>query len=369
MSNDCFTSLNVVEPMHRRVPEANAGFSRLPASIVPPDAEPAPDQRVDLVDEQDGVRLLLEGIQHLLDALLEIAAVAGPGDERAEVQGEHARVLQRGRHGPFLDAPGEALGQCRLADPGLADQQRVVLAPAAEHLHHALHFQLAADQRVDLPAGGLGHQVGGVGLERLTRRGRGVGIRRGHRSLRISGPMGQRPKQAEAIQALFAEEVGRVAVVFLEQEDEQRPALHLLGTRRGGVHDGPLDHAIEADRGLGLHGPASRHRRERALQHVVEVVAQRREVDATGLQQAQGQRILEQRREQVLEADEIVPAIGGQPEGAANALERFWCERYRLPTHSVAPSGSGSTVTSSGNSCCSARRCVAFCLVSATSRV
>ena len=42
LSNDCFTSENVVDPMQRNVPEASAGFSRLPASIVPPDADPAP---------------------------------------------------------------------------------------------------------------------------------------------------------------------------------------------------------------------------------------------------------------------------------------------------------------------------------------
>jgi len=36
------TSLNVVEPMQRSDPLASAGFSRLPASIAPPDAAPAP---------------------------------------------------------------------------------------------------------------------------------------------------------------------------------------------------------------------------------------------------------------------------------------------------------------------------------------
>ena len=42
LSNDCFTSANVDDPMQRRAPEASAGFNRLPASMVPPEAEPAP---------------------------------------------------------------------------------------------------------------------------------------------------------------------------------------------------------------------------------------------------------------------------------------------------------------------------------------
>src|SRR6185295_14403008 len=35
-------SLYVVEPMHRTVPDASAGFRRLEASIAPPDVAPAP---------------------------------------------------------------------------------------------------------------------------------------------------------------------------------------------------------------------------------------------------------------------------------------------------------------------------------------
>ena len=42
LSNDCLTSLKVVDPMHRSSPEASAGLRRFPASIVPPDADPAP---------------------------------------------------------------------------------------------------------------------------------------------------------------------------------------------------------------------------------------------------------------------------------------------------------------------------------------
>src|SRR3546814_2697039 len=38
-----------------------------------------------------------------------------------------------------------------LADPSLADQLRIVLAAAAQRLHDALDFQIAADQRVDAP--------------------------------------------------------------------------------------------------------------------------------------------------------------------------------------------------------------------------
>ena len=67
-----------------------------------------------------------------------------------------------------------------------------------------------------------------------------------------------------------------------------------------------------------------------------------------------GLRILEQRVQHVLEADEIVTALGGDAEGAANALEGVGRERNGCAAHARAPSGSGSSVTSNGNSCCSA---------------
>ena len=54
------------------------------------------------------------------------------------------------------DAPGQAFGDGGLAHAGLADQQRVVLAAAAQDLDHALDLVLAADQRIDLAVlGGL----------------------------------------------------------------------------------------------------------------------------------------------------------------------------------------------------------------------
>ena len=51
------------------------------------------DERVQLVDEQDDVAAGADLLQHLLQALLEVTAVAGAGDERAEV--ERVELLAR----------------------------------------------------------------------------------------------------------------------------------------------------------------------------------------------------------------------------------------------------------------------------------
>src|SRR3546814_13343277 len=56
------------------------------------------DPRVYLVDEEDGVVLRLDLRDHRLQALLEIAAVAGAGQQRAHVEREDGGTLKHLRH-------------------------------------------------------------------------------------------------------------------------------------------------------------------------------------------------------------------------------------------------------------------------------
>src|SRR5690606_32172163 len=116
-----------------------------------------PDEGVDLVDEQDDVAAGADLLEHLLQALLEVAAVAGARDQGAEVEGVELLVLQRLRDVAGDDRLGQALDDRALADAGLTDEDRVVLRAPREHLHHALGLHLAPDDRVELAlAGGLG---------------------------------------------------------------------------------------------------------------------------------------------------------------------------------------------------------------------
>ena len=57
------------------------------------------DDRVQLVEEQDDAALGLgDLLQHGLEAVLELAAVLGAGDQRADVERDHAPVAERLRH-------------------------------------------------------------------------------------------------------------------------------------------------------------------------------------------------------------------------------------------------------------------------------
>ena len=108
------------------------------------------DERVDLVDEQDDVAAGLDLLEHLLEALLEVAAVARAGDEGAEVERVQLLLVERVGDVVVDDLLGEALDDRRLADARLADQHRVVLGAAAEDLHDPLELAAATDDRVEL---------------------------------------------------------------------------------------------------------------------------------------------------------------------------------------------------------------------------
>ena len=106
--------------------------------------------------------------QHGLQPLLELAAILGAGDHRAEVERHQLLALERLRHVAVDDAQRQALGDGGLADAGLADQHGVVLGAAGQHLDGAADLLVAADHRVELAVARRLGEVAGVLLERVV---------------------------------------------------------------------------------------------------------------------------------------------------------------------------------------------------------
>ncbi len=125
---------------------------------------------VQFVDEQDDLPFLLgKIIQHGLEAFLELAAELGAGDQRSHVQGQQALALEAFRHLAIDDALGQALDDGGLAHTGLADQHRVVLGAALQHLDGAADLVVTADDGVELALLGALGEVDGVFLQGLAR--------------------------------------------------------------------------------------------------------------------------------------------------------------------------------------------------------
>ena len=140
------------------------------------------DDRVNLVDEQHDVAARLDLLEHLLEAFLEIAAVARAGHHGAQIQRIDLLVLQRLRHVAGVDLLREAFDDGGLADARLADQHGVVLRAARQHDHDTFDLVGAPDHRVELALGRFGGQVapelvqnGRTGLAALVLHAAGVG--------------------------------------------------------------------------------------------------------------------------------------------------------------------------------------------------
>ena len=99
-------------------------------------------------------------------AVLELAAVFGAGYERSHRQFHDALALEQRRRGTFLDLVGQPFHDRGFAHAGIADQHGIVLAATAEDLHHAVHFLLAPDQRIEFAFGGFGRPVDAVLVQR-----------------------------------------------------------------------------------------------------------------------------------------------------------------------------------------------------------
>ena len=123
---------------------------------------------VQFVDERDDLTgRVLDVVEDGLEPFLELTAVLGARHHGPHVQRDDGLVAQALRHVAGDDALGQALDDRGLADAGLADQHRVVLGAAAQHLHDATNLVVAPDDRVQLALPGGRGQVGGVLLQRL----------------------------------------------------------------------------------------------------------------------------------------------------------------------------------------------------------
>ena len=124
------------------------------------------NERVQLINKENGVARGAQLFKHLLQSLFKLAAILCSSDERTHVQRDDALIKEWCRDIALHDALGEAFGNRGLPNAGLSDQRRVVLRATRENLDHALNLALAADHRIK--ASGAS-RLGEVNAERVKR--------------------------------------------------------------------------------------------------------------------------------------------------------------------------------------------------------
>ncbi len=204
--------------------------------------------------------LALELRENRLEALLEVAPVLGSGHQAAQVQRIDDRIGQNLRNLAVHDLLRQTFGDRRLADTGLADEQRVVLAPPTEDLHRTLDLVGTTDQGVDPPLPGHLVQIRGEVLERtapilfLAARlvdlaGRVVFL---ILPRHLGDPVRDVVDDIQARHVLLVEEVNGLRVLLAEERHQHVGARHLLLARGLHVENRTLQDSLKPERRLGI---------------------------------------------------------------------------------------------------------------------
>ncbi len=207
---------------------------------------------VQLVDEQDDVAIsLLHLTQHVLQTVLELAAVLRAGHHRTQIERDDLAILQRRGHVAGHDALGQTLDDSGFAGAGLADEHRVVLRTARQHLNGTANLLVTADNRIELALAGLLGEVLAVLLQRFEL---GLVGLRGHAGVAAQALVGR--LDILASDARRREDAARGALV-LGQGDEQVLARRVAVTELLGDLHRVVDDLDEVLTGNGHGGGAS----------------------------------------------------------------------------------------------------------------
>ena len=302
------------------------------------------DHGVDLVDEHDRAGIGLDLLDHLLEPLLEVAAIARAGEQRAHIEREDGGAFEHVRHLAMHDAARQALGDRGLADAGIADEQRIVLLPAAEHLDRPVDLGVAADQRIDLAVLGFLVEVDAIGVERIAllfglvaALGIGLLVGAAHRPrLGQARPLGDAVAdiidRVVARHVLLLQEIGGVAFALGEDRHQHVGAGDLLAA--GGLHvdDRALDHALEAGGRLGILGAVGDQVFQFGFEIGDQTAAQLVEIDIAGPHHRRGVLIVDQRQQQVFQGRIfVVPLIGDGERPVERLLETARERWHQIP--------------------------------------
>ena len=346
------------------------------------------DDRMDLVDEQHRALGLLELGHHGLEPFLEVAAIACAGEQCAHIEREDRGIGQDLGHITFDDTPGQALGDGRLADPGITHIKRVVLGPPGENLDRALNLGLAPDQRVDVTILGLLVEVDTIGAQRLlplldTRlavEALFVGAVHGP-VVFLAGHLGDAVRdiihRIKTGHLLLLQEINRVAFAFRENGDQHIRARDLFAAGRLDMDCGALKDTLEPGRRLGFLRAAGDQARELLINILREIPAQVIDIDTTGPQHGDRILVFGQREQEMLERCVFVMPLVGERQCTVKRLFQILRQHLRrLPSasglrhpvqHQIVACYSFSSVHCNGCSCLRAKSITCVTLVSATS--
>src|SRR5680860_86670 len=218
------------------------------------------DNGMDLVNKQNCMLFFFQISEQPLETFLEIATVLGSGKQSAEIQRVHHTIGNDIRYLAINNALGQPFCNGCFTHTSFTNQQRIILAPAHENLHHSLNLVLTTDQRINAALASLLIQVGCVSVQWLGLpalfawlivRDLLVAVLI-FRSLNPRDSMGYKVNNINACNALFLEHIHGLALLFTEHGDQHIGSGNLF--LPGGLHmkHSALQHPLKTKCWLGL---------------------------------------------------------------------------------------------------------------------
>ena len=145
----CLYSSNVVDPTTRTSPAVSTGLMSVARSIVPPVVAPAP--MVEWISSMNriGSGSARRAAMTALNRSSKSPRKRVPASSAAVSSVKISAPFSSAGHVLLEQAQREPLGERRLSDAGLADEDRVVLPAAAQDLQCPLQLDRAAHQRIE----------------------------------------------------------------------------------------------------------------------------------------------------------------------------------------------------------------------------
>ena len=223
------------------------------------------EDRVNFVDEDDGVVALLHGFHECLEACLEVASILGSREHRADVERVDLDTLQIVGNGLGHDLLRQALCNRGFPDAALTDQDRIVLASPRQDVDDALDLIGPAHEWIQLLGRSALGQIAGEGRQRildlllvlaaeaavytaeslLARLVVATGTGLAH-------PVRDVAKDVESRDPVGAKQLDRLTIGFLEYGGQDVASLNLFALSAAHVLNRGLNHAVESQGLLGV---------------------------------------------------------------------------------------------------------------------
>ena len=246
--------------------------------------------------------------------------------------------FERGRRLAELDLARQPLDDGGLADAGVADEERVVLAPPRQHVQRALDLRLPPDERIDLAGPRALVQVDRELRQRIGRRLVGVVVavvvpvarHAGLGRQELGDPVRDVADHVEPADPLFLQEGDRVRLRLGEERHQHVGAVGLGLPGPEHVVDRALNHARERQRRLRALPIVLRQGLDLLVEEALQLADEAGDRAAAVLDDVAGLLVDHQREQQVLEPGKLVPAVGRVIERVPDRGLQLWAEHAHV---------------------------------------